>query len=154
MTTTQQHTETMHGCSRSHAGVEITEIWNWGWSEHARITNIDDRPLEIGGWGLGALKEGKVFRFQPGLRLNPGETITIHTGANATLKQKPPSDLYWTSEPVWANRGDVALLFAPAGNEVARYAYQMHGEPDLDAEPEKRLIEDAFGLHIVDAGEA
>ncbi len=146
--------ETAQARSRSRVGVEISEVWNWGWSEHVRITNTSSRPQQLGGWSLGALKEGKVFRFPPGFTLKPGESVTIHTGANATLKQNPPTDLYWDSEPVWANRGDVALLFDLAGNEVARYVYQMHGDPDLDAEPEKRLVEDAFGFQIVDAGES
>lgn len=152
--TTTQHTETMQARSRSRAGVEITEVWNWGWSEHARITNNSDKLLEIGDWSLGALKEGKVFRFQPGFKLKPGETVTIHTGANATLKQQPPSDLYWDSGPVWANRGDVALLFDRAGHEVARFVYRMHGDPDLNAEPEKRLMEEASGFRMVDADES
>lgn len=152
--TTTRYAETVQARSRSQVELEITEIWNWGWSEHARITNTGSRPYELGGWSLGALKEGRVFRFPPGYKLGPGETVTIHTGTNATLKQNPPSDLYWDSEPIWANRGDVAILFDPAGNEVARYVYQMHGDPDLDAEPEKKLIEDTFGFHIVDAGES
>lgn len=152
--TTTQHAETMQARSRSLVGVEITEIWNWGWSEHARVTNNGDRPQEIGGWSLGAMKEGKVFRFPPGFTLRPGKTVTIHTGANATLKQNPPSDLYWDSGPAWANRGDMAILFDLAGHEVARYVYQMHGDPDLDAQPEKRLVEEASGFHIVDAGES
>lgn len=148
---TTQYTETMSPRSYSRASIEITEIWNWGWAEHAKITNIGSQPLDLSGWALGALNEGKVFRFPPGFVLKPGETVTIHTGTNATLKQNPPTDLYWTSEPVWANRGDTAILFDVAGNEVARYVYRMHGEPDLDAEPKKRLIEDEFGFRIVDA---
>lgn len=152
--TTTKYAEPMQARSRSRVGVEITEIWNWGWSEHAELTNTGDQPQEMGGWSLGALKEGRVFRFPPGFTLKPGQTVTIHSGANATLKQNPPSDLYWDSEPIWANRGDVALLFDVAGNEVARYVYQMHGDPDLDAEPKKRLIEGDFGFQIVDADES
>lgn len=152
--TTTRYAEPAQVRSRSRAGLEISEIWNWGWSEHAKVTNNSGQPRELAGWSLGALREGRVFRFPPGLRLKSGETVTIHTGANATLKQNPPSDLYWDSEPVWANRGDVAFLFDPAGHEVARYVYHMHSEPDLDAEPEKRLIEDALGFHIVDAVDA
>ncbi|MFQ5595745.1 MAG: lamin tail domain-containing protein [Anaerolineae bacterium] len=152
--TMTQPAETVQARSRSRVGIEITEIWNWGWSEHAKVANNGHRPQAIAGWSLGALKAGKVFRFPPGSTLEPGKTVTVHTGANATLKQNPPSDLYWDSGPVWANRGDMAILFNPAGHEVARYAYQMHGEPDLDAEPEKQLVEEAFGFHIVDAGES
>ncbi|MFQ5855070.1 MAG: lamin tail domain-containing protein [Anaerolineae bacterium] len=152
--TTTKYAENVQARSRSRVGVEITEIWNWGWAEHAKLTNTGDQPQEMSGWSLGALKEGKVFRFPLGLTLKPGQTVTIHTGANATLKQNPPSDLYWDSEPVWVNRGDIALLFDVAGSEVARYVYRMHGEPDLDAEPEKRLIEDDFGFQIVDASES
>jgi hypothetical protein len=105
----------------------------------------------MGGWALGALHEGRVFHFPPGFTLKPSESVTIHTGANATVKQNPPTDLYWDSEPVWANRGDVALLFDATGAEQARYIYQMRSEPDLDAVPEKRLVTDDFGFQIVDA---
>lgn len=152
---TTQYAETTQAKSRSRVSVEISEIWNWGWSEHAKVTNTGHASVELSGWALGALKERKVFRFPLGYTLAPGETVTIHSGANATLKQDPPSDLYWFSEPVWANRGDVALLFDAGGNELARYVYRMHGEPDLDAEPEKRLIEDELGgYQFVDVEDA
>lgn len=149
--TTTRYAETARAVSHSRGGIEITEIWNWGWAEHVKLTNTSNRPIEIGGWALGALKEGKVFQFPPGFTLKPGATVTVHTGANATLKQNPPSDLYWNAEPVWPNRGDTAILFDAAGNEVARYVYRVHGDPDLEAEPEKRLIEDESGFHIVNA---
>ncbi len=137
--------------SRSRTSIEITEVWNWGWAEHVRLTNTGDQPANIGGWVLAAFKEKRVFRFPAGYTLQPGATVTIHSGSNATLKQNPPTDLYWDSEPIWANRGDMALLFDAAGNEQARYVYTMRGEPDLDAEPEKRLVEDEFGFQIADA---
>jgi hypothetical protein len=139
--------------SRSETGVEITEIWNWGWSEHVVLTNQGDQPVDLGGWYLAALNEGKVFQFPIGYRLKPGETVKLHTGANASLKQDPPSDLFWFSEPVWANRGDTALLFDPTGREMARYVYHMHADPDLDAEPNKELVPASLGgFEIVDAG--
>lgn len=148
-----EYVEKTNPVSRSRVGVEITEIWNWGWSEYTKLTNTGDQVVEMGGWTLGALKEQKVFRFPLGFKLEPGQTVTIHSGANATLKQDPPLDQYWNSEPIWANRGDVGLLFDTAGNEVARYVYRMHGDPDLDAESEKRLIEDELGgYQFVDAG--
>ena len=151
---TTKYAETTPARSRSRVGIEITEVWNWGWSEHAKLTNTSNQPQEMGGWALGALHEEKVFRFPPGFALKAGETVTIHTGANATLKQNPPSDLYVSSGPVWANRGDMAILFDAAGNEAARYVYRMHGSPDLNVEPEKWLIEDDFGFHIVDTDES
>lgn len=147
--------EKIHSTSRSKVGVEITEIWNWGWSEHAKLTNTGDGPADMGGWALGALNEKKVFRFPLGFTLKPGQTVTIHSGANATLKQDPPLDQYWSSEPIWANRWDVGLLFDAAGNEVARYVYRMHGDPDLDAEPEKRLVQNELGgYEFVDVEES
>lgn len=149
---TPKHAEQAHSRSRSSVGIEISQIWNWGWSEHTKLTNNSDRPADMGGWALAALKEEKIFRFPLGLILEPGDTVTIHSGANATLKQDPPSDLYWTSEPVWPNRGDVGILFDANGHELARYVYTMHGDPDLDAEPEKRLIEEELGgYQIVNA---
>ncbi len=142
---TMNYAAKTQAASRSSVGVEITEIWNWGWSEHAKLTNTSDWVADIGGWVLGALKEEKVFHFPLGFKLEPGQTVTIHSGANATLKQDPPLDQYWNAEPIWANRGDIGVLFDAAGNEVARYVYRMHGEPSLTAEPEKRLREDELG---------
>lgn len=153
--TTTKYAEKTQAASRSSGGVEIIEIWNWGWSEHAKLTNTSDRVADVGGWVLGALKEEKVFRFPLGFKLEPGQTVTIHSGANATLKQDPPLDQYWNSEPIWANRGDVGILFDAAGSEVARYVYRMHGNPDLDAEPEKRLGEHELdGYEFTDVAES
>ena len=143
--------ENVSSRSRSDAGVEIAEVWNWGWSEHVKLTNTSNQPALIGGWKLGAIKEGRVFQFPPGFSLSPGAEVLIHTGANATVKQDPPSDLFWDSAPVWANRKDMAILFDATGKEQARLVYQIHGEPNLDATPQKRLVEDAFGYQIVDA---
>lgn len=152
---TTEHAETMESRSRSKVGVEISEIWNWGWSEHVKVTNTSDQPQDMSGWALGGLNEEKVFHFPLGFTLEPGETVTIHSGANATLKQDPPSDIYWFSEPVWANRGDMAILFDAAGKEVARYIYRMYGDLDLDGEPEKRLVEDEVdGYKFLDVDES
>lgn len=140
-----QHLEHAKTASRSRTGVQITEIWNWGWSEHLILTNTGNAAVDLSGWYLAALNELKVFQFPAGYRLKPGQSVKLHTGANASLKQNPPSDLYWFSEPVWANRGDTALLFDPTGREMARYAYHMHVDPDLDTEPEKRLVQDSIG---------
>lgn len=148
-----EYVEPIETASRSRIGVEISEIWNWGWSEHLILTNKTDGPVDLGGWYLLALNERKVFQFPVGYRLGPGESVTLHTGANASLKQDPPSDLYWFSEPVWANRGDTALLFDARGREMARFVYHMHAHPDLDAEPEKRLVQDSVGgFDVVDVG--
>jgi hypothetical protein len=145
-----EHTKT---ASRSKIGVEIAEIWNWGWSEHLSLTNRSDETVDLGGWYLLALHERKVFQFPVAYRLKSGESVKLHTGANASLKQNPPADLYWFSEPVWANRGDTALLFDATGREMARFVYHMHADPDLDAEPEKRLVQNSVGgFDAVDVG--
>ena len=146
--TTTEYTETAQARSRAAGPIAIIEIWNWGWAEHIKITNQGAHPQDLTGWAVGARKEGKVFLFPDGYVLKPGQTVTIHSGANATLKQNPPTDLYWNSEPIWANRGDTAYLFDAAGNEVARYTYSIYGEPDLDTEPPQQLVADEMGYHF------
>jgi len=145
---TTKYAEAAQARSRGTGPVVIAEIWNWGWAEHIKIENQGTTPQDLTGWAIGARKEGKVFLFPKGYVLKPGQTVTIHSGANATLKQNPPTDLYWNSEPIWANRGDTAYLFDASGNEVARYTYSVFGEPDLDDEPPQRLVLDETGYRF------
>lgn len=89
--------------------------------EWISIVNQGDEPLDLTGWGIRDESSTNRFRFPAGLTVEPGATVTIHTGCG----QSSGSMQYWCSKgsAVWNNDGDTAFLIDPGGNTHFSYTY-------------------------------
>ncbi|MDZ7702499.1 MAG: lamin tail domain-containing protein [Halobacteriales archaeon] len=87
--------------------------------EYVVFANAGDATLELGGWTL-ADDAGHVYTFPDGTSLEPGATVTVHTGSgtdNAT-------HLYWgAGGAVWNNGGDTVVVRASNGTAVLERSY-------------------------------
>ena len=82
------------------------------------IENTGSVAVNMQGW---ILKDKANHRFEfPYFILNPGKTVTVHTGKGANTA----TDLYWNrGTAVWNNDHDTAYLYDSSGNLVDSYSY-------------------------------
>lgn len=95
------------------------------------IENTGARGRSLDGWKLHDKGRDHLYRFS-GLRLNPGDIVTLHTGIGddgaAVCGGGHPCPVYYESywdlrDYVWNNNADVATLRNRAGNVVDRCRY-------------------------------
>jgi len=97
------------------AGVE-TENLN---DEYVTFRNTGDEPLDLSGYTV-ADAAGRTHTFTDGVVIEPGATLTLHTGSGVGTT----TDRYWNaSRPVWNNDGDTVILTAPDGTVVVEVTY-------------------------------
>ncbi len=87
--------------------------------EYVVFRNAGETPLDIGGWTVteGA---GREYVFPAGTTLDPGETITLHTGTGTD----DATDLFWgQSRAVWNNDGDTVTVRDESGRRVLTIEY-------------------------------
>ncbi len=110
------------------AEIKISEIHNDRQREHVAIINQGAQSHPMNGWALATLRGECVYFFPDDLILSPGMTVTVHSGEDALARasrQKKPGELHvvWTTEQMWNNRQDIAVLFNALGLEVSRHVY-------------------------------
>ncbi len=130
------------------ARISIREIRNEGMSESVVIANEGHADQPLTGWSLATLQGLRVYRFEDGLVLRPGGRVTVTSGEG--VAHRPPAVYGWTDEPIWNNRGDVALIFDCDGEEVARFAYPASRASRLARLPRHRLVLDGTGAYRVE----
>ncbi|MEZ3145299.1 lamin tail domain-containing protein [Halobaculum sp. MBLA0143] len=87
--------------------------------EYVTLRNVGDAPVELSGYTV-ADAAGHTHTFADGVVVDPGATLTLHTGAGDATA----SDRYWdASAPVWNNDGDTVTLTAPDGTVVLEERY-------------------------------
>jgi len=87
--------------------------------EYLVFENAADEPLDLSGWQV-ADAAGHTYTVPSGVRLAPGERMTLHTGDGTDTS----TDRYWGSErPIWNNDGDTVLVTTDAGDRVLEEAY-------------------------------
>lgn len=116
--------------------------------EYVEIHNGGQVAQPLTDWVLASLSGRQLYVFPP-VALEPGATLRIHSGPDAV--DHPPTDWRWTSEPVWRNTADVAVLLDLQGDEVARYAYPSARKADPSFTHPKILIEEEGQLRIQSA---
>jgi uncharacterized membrane protein len=85
--------------------------------EYVQLRNEGGESVNLAGWTVrDKLDEKSSMTFPEGIELKPGSTIKVFTapGHNLTFNSK---------HPIWNNRGDVAVLLNPEGEEVSTFAY-------------------------------
>jgi competence protein ComEC len=87
--------------------------------EYVVLRNTGDTTLDLSGWQLSDAA-GATYTIPAGVTLEPGATLTIHTGSGTNTE----NDLYWDAgSPVWNNDGDTVNITNSDGTEVLSQNY-------------------------------
>lgn len=78
------------------------------------IVNEENHPVDMAGWILRDQTSRHRFFFPEGTTIGPGEAMQVASDHPAWVPG---------GTPVWANRGDQALLQLPDGTVVSRWRY-------------------------------
>ena len=91
--------------------------------EWVQIHNFGVKPWTLTGWLIRDVT-GYKYRFPDGFTVEPGATVTIHTGSG----KNRPLHLYWgQGSYIWNNTGDKATLKNASGKVVDTCAYSGTG---------------------------
>ena len=96
--------------------VQIIDLHYYGCNEYVVIKNVGGSAVDLTGWYLVSVKGSQVYRF-PSIVLDPGESISIHSGECAS------GGYIWTHKYIWNNNGDGAELYDSSGNLIDSYSY-------------------------------
>ncbi|NHN48648.1 MBL fold metallo-hydrolase [Halostella sp. JP-L12] len=88
--------------------------------EYVVLENAGDETLDLSGWTISD-GSGETYRIPDGVALDPGETVTVHSGDGTDSE----TDLYWDAgRPVWNNGGDTVTIRNDEGERVVRRSYE------------------------------
>ncbi len=89
--------------------------------EWVEIANTGATAESMTSWVLKDESASHRYTFPAGFVLDPGSTVTVHTGCGADTA----TTLYWCNDKgaVWNNSGDTAFLLDPTGNLVDKRSY-------------------------------
>lgn len=88
--------------------------------EYLTFVNDGDETIDLSGWTV-ENDAGRSYTFPEGVVLDPGERVTLHSGAGVD----DGSDRYWgAAEPVWDEDGDVVTVTTADGRRVLREPYK------------------------------
>ena len=91
--------------------------------EWVQIRNFGAKPWTLTGWSIRDVT-GFKFKFPEGFTVQPGATVTIHTGSGANRALH----LYWgQGSYIWNNTGDKATFKNASGKVVDTCAYDGDG---------------------------
>ena len=109
------------------ANLEIEAVHNDGLQESVTIVNQGTIIQPMSGWVLASLRGQAFYPFPDDLLLRPSMNVMVHSGQQEPQKalthQTARVDLLWTTEQIWNNHGDIAILFDANGQEIDRYSY-------------------------------
>ncbi|WP_148416322.1 lamin tail domain-containing protein [Haloferax sp. KTX1] len=87
--------------------------------EYVTLRNDGDATIDLSGWTVSDAA-GATYTFAEGSELNPGASLTLHTGSGTDTDE----DVYWgRGGAVWNNGGDTVTVRNAAGTEVLSYTY-------------------------------
>jgi competence protein ComEC len=87
--------------------------------EYVVFRNDGDSSLNLTDWTVSD-ESGKTYQFPDGFTLDPGATVTLHTGSGTDTE----SDLYWEAgRPVWNNDGDTVTVTTSEREVMIEEAY-------------------------------
>ena len=91
--------------------------------EYVQVRNSGAKPWTLTGWSIRDVT-GYKFAFPEGFTVQPGDTVTIHTGSG----KNRPLHLYWgQGSYVWNNTGDKVTFKNSSGKVVDTCAYAGDG---------------------------
>jgi hypothetical protein len=135
------------------ANLKIVAIHNNGLQESLTIINQGTVVQPMSGWVLASLRGQVFYPFPDDLILHSGMMAVIHSGQQELQKAPTHHDvwreLFWTTEQVWNNHGDIAILFDANGQEIDRYSYPHERMLGSSANRRKILVRNDNGIEIV-----
>lgn len=135
------------------AKLKIEAVHNNGLQESVSVINRGSVGQPLSGWVIASLRGQVYFVFPDDLQLEPYMIVAIRSGQPVKNKIcEGPSvraDLLWTTDQVWNNHGDIAILFDANGFEIDRYSYPHARVLGSSAIRRKVLIRNDGGFEIV-----
>jgi eukaryotic-like serine/threonine-protein kinase len=89
--------------------------------EYIVIQNAGTRAQDLSGWYLESAVGPQVFNFPAGFTLQAGDSVRIESFTGAV--NNPPKTLLWSTDAIWRNAGDKAMLRNQAGAAVSTECY-------------------------------
>jgi len=103
------------------ADVQIT-LWSSSTTpEYIILQNQGTAPQDMSDWYLESAVGPQTFNFPMGFVLPPGATVRIESYTGA--KNDPPETLMWSTDAIWNNAGDKAILRNAAGAAISSKCY-------------------------------
>ena len=89
--------------------------------EYIQIQNAGSRPQDMSGWYLESVAGPQLFNFPAGFSLESGASVRVESFTGAV--NNPPQALLWSTDAIWRNAGDKAILRNQAGVAVSAECY-------------------------------
>jgi eukaryotic-like serine/threonine-protein kinase len=103
------------------AAVQITLLSSGTTPEYVLLQNQGTAPQDMSGWYLESTVGLQIFNFPIGFELAPGVSVRIESYTGA--KNDPPQTLLWSTDAIWNNAGDKAILRDKAGKTISSKCY-------------------------------
>jgi len=103
------------------ADVKITRLDGTSVPEVLVLENSGGTAQDLSGWYIESTIGPQTFNFPGGYTLAPGGTVHIESYTGA--KNDPPNTLLWSTDPIWRNAGDKAILRNTAGAAISTQCY-------------------------------
>ncbi|MCX6053760.1 MAG: lamin tail domain-containing protein [Chloroflexi bacterium] len=138
------------------AKIEIETVQNDGLQESVTIINQGTVVQPMSGWVLASLRGLIFYPFPENFILHPDMGGVIHSGQAeiekvTNLQAYREVDLWWTTDQVWNNHWDTAMLFDANGLEIDRRSYPHERVMGSSANRQKVLIRHNGAFEITDA---
>jgi serine/threonine protein kinase len=103
------------------ADVQITTLSSDTTPEYIILQNRGAAPQDMSGWYIESTVGPQIFNFPAGFSLAPGASVRIESYTGA--RNDPPQTLLWSTDAIWRNGGDKAILRNPAGAVISSKCY-------------------------------
>jgi hypothetical protein len=135
------------------ANLKIVVIHNNGLQESLTILNRGTVVQPMSGWVLASLRGQVFYSFPDDLILYANMIAIVHSGQqelqNAPTHHDVWRELFWTTDQVWNNHGDSAILFDANDLEIDRFSYPHERVLGSSAKRQKVLLRNDDGYEIV-----
>lgn len=103
------------------ADVQITLLSSSTTPEYILLKNEGTVAQDMSGWYVESAIGSQIFNFPIGFVLPPGTSVRIESYTGA--RNDPPQTLLWTTDAVWNNSSDKAILRNAAGAAISSKCY-------------------------------
>lgn len=103
------------------ADVQITLLSSSTAPEYILLQNQGTAPQDMSGWFLESTVGVQSFNFPIGFTLFAGAAVRIESYTGA--RDEPPQTLLWSTDAIWNNAGDKAILRNAAGAVISSKCY-------------------------------
>ena len=143
------HTGELNG-----ANISIQAIYNQGLQESITIINQGTVIQPMSGWVLASLRGQVFYQFPDDLLIRPGMKVVVYSGQQTLEKTQDYRTgwmgLWWTTDQVWNNHGDSAILFDANDLEIDRLSYPHERVLGSSSNRRKSLVRTEQGFEIFD----